>query len=111
VDLGTGGYHIMPSAKTEEYIRKSESFLSEHSKSIDNIVKLFGNMSARDLELRSTIIYLYKNYLQNGWPIDCNEIAADVKELKPYFNKEEILSAYYQLDKINVLESIKNILV
>lgn len=106
VDTGTGGYSIKPSYKTDEYLIKSRDFLSKNAESINAVIKLFGGMSARDLELRSTIIYLYKNYLQNNWEIDSNEIASDVKELKPYFSTEEILDAYDQLEKMLIFERI-----
>jgi len=108
VGLGTGGYCIKPSFKTDEYIEKSRNFLSENEEHINKVIELFGDMSARDLELRTTIIYLYKNYLQNKWVIDSNEIASDVKELKPYFRKEEILEAYNQLNEMNIFEILKD---
>jgi hypothetical protein len=108
VDTGTGGYSIRPSHKTDEYIKKSRDFISEHAESINAVIELFGSMSARDLELRSTIIYLYKNYLQNNWKIDSNEIAFDVKEIKPYFSMEEILDAYDQLDRMYIFNRIVN---
>jgi len=108
VGLGTGGYCIKPSSKTDEYIEKSRDFLSENEKHINNVIELFGDMSARDLELRTTIIYLYKNYLQNKWEIDSNEIASNVKELKPYFSIEEILDAYIQLDEMHIFTVIEN---
>jgi hypothetical protein len=107
VGAGTGGYSIRPSYKTDEYLKKSKDFLSKNAKSIDTVIELFGNMSARDLELRSTIIYLYKNYLQNNWEIDSDEIASDVMELKPYFSKQEILNAYDQLDKMSIFTKIE----
>ncbi|NLP14863.1 MAG: hypothetical protein GX383_10420 [Clostridium sp.] len=77
------------------------------TKGIDTVIELFGGMSARDLELRSTIICLYKNYLQNNWEIDSDEIASDVMELKPYFSKQEILNAYEQLDKMSIFTRIE----
>jgi len=111
VDIGTGihGYRIKPSHKTDEYIEKSKNFILQNKDIINKVIELFGNMSARDLELRTTIIYLYKNYLQNKWEIDSNSIALDMKELKPYFSKEEILDAYYQLDKMCIFEVLSNL--
>ncbi len=97
--VSSGGYSIKPSDKTEEYLKKSRDFLAQNEGSINAVIDLFGGMSAKDLELRSTIIYLYKNYLQNNWKINGNKIASDVKELKPYFSTQEILDAYNQLEK------------
>lgn len=108
VGSGTGGYCIKPSHKTDEYIKKSKDFLSENIEHINNVIELFGDMSARDLELRTTIIYLYKNYLKNKWEIDSNEIATDVRELKPYFSIEQIVHAYNQLDNMKLFTNLCN---
>ncbi|WP_242823540.1 Panacea domain-containing protein [Thermoclostridium stercorarium] len=108
VDLGTGGYCIKPSKKTDEYIKKSEDFISQNEERINEIIELFGDMTARDLELRTTIIYLYKNYLQNRWEINRYEISDSVRELKPYFSLEEILNAYNQLEEMNIFAILCN---
>ncbi len=105
---GTGGYSIEPSSKTEEYISKAESFLNKYQQEIREVLKLFSGMTARDLELRSTIIYMYKKYISNGWSILSDEIASDVRELKPHFNIEEILYAYEQLDEMKIFFKINN---
>jgi len=106
VDAGMGGYSIRPTDGTDEYIKKSESFLSENEESINTVIKLFGGMTARELELRSTIIYLYKTYLQNDWKIGKDEIAENVQELKPYFSIGEIRKAYDELKKMRIFERI-----
>ena len=109
VDKGTGGYRIKPSNKTDEYIEKSKDFILQNENKINKVIELFGNMSAKDLELRTTIIYLYKNYLQNKWDIDSDAIASDVRELKPYFSKGEILDAYNQLEKMHIFKFLYNL--
>lgn len=105
---GTGGYCIRPSTKTEEYISKSDSFLKDYDKEIKEVISLFGKMTARDLELRSTIIYMYKNYINNSWAISSDEIASDVNQIKPHFTNEEILSAYDQLEAMGIFKRIIN---
>jgi hypothetical protein len=106
ISTGTGGYSVEPSGKTEEYIRKAELFLEQNQRSIKEVIQLFGGMTAKDLELRSTIIYIYKNYLKNKWEISNSEIAGDVKELKPYFTTKQILEAYQELEKMMIFDKI-----
>lgn len=103
---GPGGYSIEPSKKTKEYIVKAEAFLQEHKNSIEEVLELFGKMTAKDLGLRSTIIYIYKNYLKNKWEISNTEIADDVKTLKPYFTTEQILAAYQELENMKVFNRL-----
>ncbi len=97
------GYSVEPSLKAEEYIKKAKDFLIKNKSSINEVVELFGGMTARDLELRSTIIYIYKNYLSNRWEISSTDIAADVRELKPHFSFEEVLRAFDQLKSLKIL--------
>ncbi|RKX42659.1 MAG: restriction endonuclease, partial [Thermotogae bacterium] len=56
---GVGGYMILPGEYSELLKKKAESFLSDEKtlSALDNVVKNFGNYLAKDLELRSTIIY------------------------------------------------------
>lgn len=108
VDMGASGYSIEPTGKTDEYINKSYKFLSKNEESINKVIELFGGMSARDLELRSTIIYLYKTYLRNEWEVDREEIISDVRELKPYFSRIEIQEAYDVLKHKSIFKRIEN---
>jgi hypothetical protein len=101
-----GGYCVDPSQKTEHYIGKAKAFLQEHENSIEEVLKIFGAMTAKDLELRSTIIYIYKNYLKNKWEIQNTDIADDVKELKPYFTHEQILEAYQELMEAMIFDKL-----
>lgn len=101
-----GGYNIEPSYEADGYIAKAKTFLDNHKGSINDMLKLFGKMTAKDLELRSTIVYIYKNYLKNRWEIDSTEIAGDVKELKPYFSTEQILEAYQELSETGIFTQL-----
>ncbi|ATW28760.1 hypothetical protein DCMF_20030 [Candidatus Formimonas warabiya] len=102
------GYSIEPSQKAEEYIKKAKDFLNKNEGSINEVMELFSKMTARDLELRSTIIYIYKNYLSNRWEISSTDIAADVRELKPHFTFEEVLRAFDQLKILKIFNKLKS---
>ncbi len=103
--VGTG-YNIKSSTKTDVYIHKAECYLEKYKEEIEKAYELFGNMSARDLELHSTIIYIYKNYIIHSWDISISEITNDVRELKPYFSENEIHNAFERLNNIGVFERL-----
>lgn len=69
-----------------------KEFIDKYSPSIDKLVSDFGLFSAKDLELRTTLIYLNKH---NVFTED--ELAKQLKELKPYFPLPEIESAIKEL--------------
>jgi hypothetical protein len=56
------------------------------------MIKRFGGMNARELELRSTIIYVSREE-----PLEEEDLLNRVKEIKPHFSVAEIDSAYKEL--------------
>ncbi len=65
---------------------------------INDVIEIFGDMSARELELRSTVIYFSKEKsMSKESMINC------VKEIKPHFTLHEIEYAIDQLTNIGIL--------
>lgn len=99
-----GGYSISPGEKNKELRKKADKFLSSEKvkAGIDRLIKEFGNLWAKDLELRSTIVYAVRN---NSVLYEYNELAELVHEIKPKFSKAEIESVVNELksrDYINL---------
>lgn len=92
VSSGIGGYKIEPGERSEALKNKAGGFLSDSkvSNSLDNLVKAFGNYSARELELRSTIIYVARDLKCSSNPILQSDLARIVKEIKPKFTDVKI---------------------
>ena len=86
---------------------KGRTELEQHTHKIEGddgriakTLELFGNKTAKELELDSTIIFLKNQYERNGWlktDEDINDILASVKDIKPHFSDEEIRDAYDSL--------------
>jgi uncharacterized protein YwgA len=87
---------------------KEEPLESEIEESIDKMLKIFSKKSPKDLELLTTIIYLYNNYEKNDWNNDIESISIDVKGIKPYFTKNQIKSVYTELQKNDILSMAIN---
>jgi hypothetical protein len=101
-DNGISGYCITPSGKADKSIAKEEEPLQKYRGSIQNMLTLFGDKSAKDLELLTTIIYIYSNYQSNRWNIE--EALKNVHEINPHFDIERINAEYERLNSLGILE-------
>ncbi len=88
------GYKIEKAAKTEHFRKRGKAFLDEYNSKIKNTVEEFGTMSAKELELRSTIIYASKEEA-----LDKETLLSQVKQIKPQFEPGHIKNAYEELEK------------
>lgn len=98
---GVSGYRIEPSRKLECTIKQEKDFINENEPMINNVIKAFGNRNAKELELLTTIVYLYGTYKANNWPLD--EVPSNVHEIKPHFDIETIEDEYHNLDTMGIL--------
>ena len=106
VSFPTGhlGYELTPSENTEKIVEREQGFIDTYKSSIKNTIKLFGNKSARELELSSTIIYIYANYAHNHWDNSVDEVSENVKKIKPHFGLDLIKEEYHNLENQGLLE-------
>ncbi len=100
---GIFGYSIEASEKAKEYIHSNSEYLKTNQKVIDGMLGVFGDKSAKDLELYSTIIYQYAMAIKNNWNNDVDSISIDVHEIKPHFSISVIKNAYSELYSDKVL--------
>lgn len=57
IDWSCGlGYEIKEAGKTAHFRKRGEEFLTKYASQINEVIKEFGGMNAKELELRSTII-------------------------------------------------------
>lgn len=88
------GYNIQPGEEVRELLNRADGFLQQYNQIIDKAVDLFGSMNAKELELRSTIIFLKK---QKDRQSGLGELVGDVKDVKPNFSNKEIQDACIEL--------------
>lgn len=87
------GYVISPSTDANYILEKGSDFLKKNKTKIDDAINKFGKYTARELELRSTIIYVNRYISKNGE----GDIVNIVKELKPKFDKNIIQDVFKEL--------------
>ena len=83
-----------------------KTFSNDFENKINELLQLFGDKTAKDLELSTTIIYLYHNSKMNSWGCDKETIANYVYEIKPHFTLETIQAEYDNLEKNKILEKV-----
>jgi hypothetical protein len=91
-DFGFGGYEIRPGTANEEIRERSGGFLKAIAPQLDTLVSAFGSFNAKELELRSTIIYLAKPRLTR------DELIQQVHDVKPHFTLPTIGNALRELE-------------
>ncbi len=97
--VNTGGYRIKPDSDVDTFIEKSKDFLDKHKNDIDKAIETFGNLSAKELELRATIIY----FVNDCGIREDSEVTDKIHQLKPYFKEDKIRSTIEELKSLGVI--------
>jgi uncharacterized protein YwgA len=92
------GYEISPGKANESIREKATEFLKNAKGKIDRIIEDFGHFTAKDLELRSTIIFVNRDLKRKGQTNIHHELINLVQDIKPHFNKNEISDALSELE-------------
>ena len=92
-DIGCAGYEIHPGSKSAELRKRAFGFLKEIGPKLDTLMADFGSFNAKDLELRSTALYLAKP------GVDRALLIQRVHEVKPHFSVAQIETAIAELER------------
>jgi len=104
---GAGGYLINPGKQNKSLREKAEDFLNSDDvrNKIDKLVNDFGSYGAKDLELRSTIVYVERELRENQKVAGSESVSKTVSEIKPKFSKSEIDRAISELNSRKYIAS------
>jgi uncharacterized protein YwgA len=95
----SGGYEIRPGERLDSLRQKASEFLdrTDVQKAIVALIDEFGHLSAKELELRSTIVYVQRDLARQAEPPSPDEVINIVKRIKPKFADVEIRAAFGEL--------------
>lgn len=96
-DVAVGGYNIRPGEKAKILEQKAQPFLNFHKQAVDEVLDHLSDKNVRDLELLSTVLYLWSNDAECRSSVDT--LVAKATRLKPHLRNEDIR---------NGLEMLKN---
>lgn len=95
---GISGYQISTNTESEKVLTDESELLSQYSEEINRVISSFGDKTAKELELYSTIVFVSASYSNNAWEKTKEEICSTVRKIKPHFTDETILAAYDDLN-------------
>lgn len=81
---GGYGYVLSIGAQAEAIEGRASEFLSQHQESIDWVIGEFGDRSASDLEMASTLVYVDRTVAEKGTSVSTKELAKTVNDVKPH---------------------------
>jgi uncharacterized protein len=79
------GYAIKPGPQIEQFAQELDAVDTTLGAHVDQVVREFGGFSASELELRSTILFVDREFASTGSAATANEIAERVRRIKPHF--------------------------
>lgn len=88
-----GGYEIHPGSASGDLRKRASGFLEEIGPKLDKLISDFGSFGAKDLELRSTALFLAKPGVNRA------KLIQQVHEVKPHFSETQIETAITELEK------------
>jgi hypothetical protein len=96
-DQRQGGFHISPGARSPSIREMGADWIRPRSRAIDRTVEEFGGMSAKELELRATLVFAERDARRRGNPLAEDGLVEVVHEIKPNFSAEQIRAALREL--------------
>lgn len=98
-DASVNMYEITAGENAEKLVEKANPELQTNKDAIDRILAAYGNKTAKELELITTILYSNKNYDAKSVEI----LTQTTKNLKPRFTIHEIQASIRQLQTAGLL--------
>jgi uncharacterized protein YwgA len=99
------GYSIKPGPEAERIQSLAKDFLDPIEKSLDKLFNDFGRFTAKELELRSTVIFAFQEAEKTGSAE--NDLAETVHEIKPGFTRAQIEDAIKELTQLGYVQHSK----
>jgi uncharacterized protein len=92
-----GAYNIVPGPKLQKAQSRAADFLRQHADAIQKVVRLFGDLRAKDLELRATILFVDRDARRRDAPLDREHLVSRVQAIKPHFSREQVDQAVLEM--------------
>jgi hypothetical protein len=100
------GYDITPGINADLVCRPLEENHREIVEKVDEVMRDFGAFSASELELRSTILFVDREYASAGQKVSVETIVERVRQIKPHFDEVTIRKRSSEMKDKNYLYSI-----
>jgi len=85
-------YELTPAEQLCDFPEDDQNFINTHKNTIDKILEYMADMPVKELELVSTIIFVWSRFYK-----DEELLIKKVNEIKPHFKSDKILKKYNEL--------------
>jgi uncharacterized protein YwgA len=100
------GYEYESGPRIEEVERQAREFLFRYKESIDWVLNEFGNRSAIDLEMASTLVYIDRMIKRKKERATLVDLARRVHDVKPHLTIDTIEREARSLEEKGLLEAV-----
>jgi uncharacterized protein len=101
------GYEIRPGRAAKEVKESARGFLADHQDEIDWVIREFGSLTAAELELASTMVYVDREALRSSQRLTLTELVRQVLAVKPRFTEDQAYAQARSLLEKGLLQSIQ----
>ena len=103
---GGRGYEYGRGPKAEGLQNESKDFLAKYRESVDWVLKEFGNRTAMDLEMASTLVYIDRTSGKKNAKKTIADLARKVHEVKPHISADAIEREAQKLRERGLLTAV-----
>jgi hypothetical protein len=96
-DQRQGGFHISPGVRSGSIREMGAVSAGPHLAAIERVAEEFGGLSAKELELRATVVFAERDARRRGSPLCEDGLVQVVHEIKPNFSPDQIRAALREL--------------
>lgn len=96
------GYNLVVGENADKVEEHCDQLRKEYREQLDLLFQMFGEMTAKQLELRATLVYVKKT----NSDFTRDQIVSVVSDIKPVFDRMEIEAAYQELVQAKVFDML-----
>jgi hypothetical protein len=94
-----GAYNIVPGPQLEKAQTRAADYLARNRDAIHRAVGQFGDLRARELELRATIVYADRESAREGAALQRDQLVERVHAIKPHFSPQTVAQAVDEMSQ------------
>lgn len=100
VPTDLGGYRIEPGENLAPIFGMDSGFIAKNKSKVDKLIDVYGAFSAKELELRATIVYVAHEMQSDGKEVTVDALTKMVHDIKLYFRVGDIRSVVVELQEM-----------
>jgi len=105
---GGAGYELQSGQMAEEIKSRALADVEKYGDGIDWVLEKFGDKSAANLEIASTLVFVDRSFTAIGTKVGVSDLTRKVQHVKPHLTFEEIEAEARKLQRNGILTAVAN---